>query len=148
MQSKPLPGLSARLRWPPKWMPATALQTVVRLAALLAEEPSPAAGGPFPADEGPFPADERPFPADQGPFPAAGGLFPAAGQHEYQRGCEMGPLQALLAFCSVSHLSSCIHLFIQSISHLSMLSFIHLSIHSFSCTLFGHSVGPSTCVCS
>ncbi len=64
-------------------MPATLLQTVLCPAALLA-------GGPFPAVGG--------------PLPAAGGAVPAAGQQEHQRGCEMGPLQALLAFCSVSHL--------------------------------------------
>ena len=85
-------------------MPATALQTVLRSAALLA-------GGAFSADAGllladgmPFPADEGPLPADEGPFPADEGLLPAAGQREDQRGCEMGPLQALLAFCFVSHL--------------------------------------------
>ena len=95
VQSKPLPGLSARSRWPPKWMPATALQTVLPSAALLAEGAFSADGGPLPAGEGPFPAAE---------------------QHEDQRGDELGPLQALLAFCSVSHLSSCISSFICSFS--------------------------------
>ena len=83
------------------------LQTVLRLAALLAGGLLPAGGGPLPAAGGPFPAD--------------GGSFPAAGQHEHERGCEMGPLQALLPFCSVSHLSSRI-LFSQLV--------IHAGIHS------------------
>ena len=101
-------------------MPATLLQTVLRLAGLFAGGLLPAGGGPLPAD---------------------GGSFPAAGQHEHERGCEMGPLQALLPFCSVSHLSSRI-LFSQLVIHAG----IHTLIHSFTCMLFSHSFGPSTCV--